>query len=392
MKQNVLIFDPISYLGGSKIATQEMLHVAKQRSIHFYIVTANRDNWQSALAHGNCSVYSYPTIAMLLAEQGLKYWLLQAYHWLVLLVITLRLPKIHRLMGISGPGLDMPLYLFKLMFKTPITQVIHGKVARSRSIGYCLSVAEKVFYLPCAKKSLFGALCRYYEKTAPSMANTDRARMVFERNNFVPFTNGLSAEQWPTECDAQSAQLFWAASLLKWKGLDLLVEALKIHPQDIDCHVCYIQPQQTQLAVSEPDLTLTRCHWYQQPNHLDHIRSQCSIFISTSQNEPFGLSILEALAAGLCVVIPDDGAFWAEKLTDGEHCIKYQPNSAKDLRQKIEQLLASPCNRQRLSRNGRTLAKLYRSDICYQPIIDSLGGKPTRNVVPLGRTREKGAL
>ncbi|MCU8448023.1 glycosyltransferase family 1 protein, partial [Vibrio vulnificus] len=72
--------------------------------------------------------------------------------------------------------------------------------------------------------------------------------------------------------------------------------------------------------------------------------------------------------------------------------IKYQPNSAKDLRQKIEQLLASPCNRQRLSRNGRTLAKLYRSDICYQPIIDSLGGKPTRNVIPLGRTREKGAL
>ncbi|NVC63867.1 glycosyltransferase family 4 protein [Vibrio sp. 05-20-BW147] len=395
MKRNILIFDPIGYMGGSKIATLEMLQVGQNQPMHFYIISANPDNWREQ--GNNCTIFKLPTMAFLISEQGWKYWAMQGFYLLMLMIIALRLPKIHQLMGISGPGVDMPLYLYKSLFDTPIVQVIHGNVARSRSIGYCLSIAEKVFYLPCTKKSLFGALCRYYEKQPNIRSNSEMAQALFERHNFIAFTNGLSQEKWPTPCNPNGSKLFWAASLLKWKGLDLFVEALKIQPQDLHAHICYIQPQQTQLPVSEPDRSLPYSHWYQQPSNLDEIRARCSIFVSTSHNEPFGLSILEALAAGMAVIIPDDGAFWAEKLVDGEHCLKYQPNSARDLRLKIERLLASPATRKRLSQNAKNLARLYRSELCYKAIVESLSQtNPIKasasKEIHRVKTSEKGAL
>ncbi|MEI8597440.1 glycosyltransferase [Vibrio sp. M60_M31a] len=122
---------------------------------------------------------------------------------------------------------------------------------------------------------------------------------------------------------------FWAASLLKWKGLETLIKASKraAISQSVVLNVCYIRPVDTCLPISNAPVLLSHTIWYEDPENLDDIRSQSNIFVSTSCNEPFGLSILEALAAGMCVVIPSDGAYWDKTLTHNENCIKYQPET-----------------------------------------------------------------
>ena len=99
----------------------------------------------------------------------------------------------------------------------------------------------------------------------------------------------------------------------------------------------------------------------------------CGIFVSTSMNEPFGLSILEAMAAGLCVVLPADGAWWDQHLIDGVDCIKYQPNDPDDLARALMELNTRPDLVTRLGGNARLHAiSQYNAMDTYQGVIKQI--------------------
>ncbi len=134
--------------------------------------------------------------------------------------------------------------------------------------------------------------------------------------NTASFVNGLSSKRSPKQANPISNRVFWYASLLKWKNVDLLLDAMKL---DDSCHlnatICYIKPNIEGVECSEPDFNQSNISWHESPENLDELRAQCGVFVSTSNNEPFGLSILEALAAGMCVVIPHDDSYWDRVLT-----------------------------------------------------------------------------
>ncbi|PNQ53756.1 glycosyltransferase, partial [Vibrio agarivorans] len=282
-----------------------------------------------------------------------------------LLIISLKLPKLDWLIGLSCPSNDMPLYLLRLLIKKSVVQIIHGPVPSARSSGYCLVKASAIFYLASTKESLLKAL-QAYLKVSPSAA--ERYWAMLETSTF---TNGLSPEKWPKQANTISKRVFWAASLFKWKNLDLLIEAISLEVDSkIEATVCYLKP--TVETASEPDFSIKQIEWHEDPSNLNQLRAQCGIFVSTSINEPFGLSILEALAAGMCVVVPCDDSYWDRVLTHGKNCIKYTPNDVVSLHNAIHLLNEAPWLKVTMGIEALSIAQLYTAERCYFLIVDYL--------------------
>ncbi|MNC49516.1 hypothetical protein D3C75_986990 [compost metagenome] len=81
------------------------------------------------------------------------------------------------------------------------------------------------------------------------------------------------------------------------------------------------------------------------------------------------------MAAGLCVVIPADGAWWDRHLTDDVNCRKYQPNDPGDLARVLASLNAMPNVVKRLGHHARLHAMVhYNAADTYQSTLEQWEG------------------
>jgi len=359
-KRHLIVIDPTAFSGGSKVATENILRLLDTEQTRITILTADAHSWHLPLFK---RVRLYQPRWLANKEQGIAYFLRHICIALNLLALRLRFGRFDMALGASGPGVDLALYLLKPILGIKIIQLIHGPVAQSNTIARSLMQADEVHYLESCQDSLAATLSRLTDtpqKTMPS--------------HFHIMQNGLSLHTWPTACQTLYPVIFWAASLLKWKGLETLLAALnKIEPECRPAtHICYIKPQHTQLDISPAPVELELVHWYENPINIDQIRASTNIFISTSSNEPFGFSILEAMAAGLCILIPADGAYWDRTLTNNVDCIKYRAGDADDLAQK---LLMLSQNMKRVTELGGRAAKMalnYQAHKQYAHLKKSL--------------------
>ncbi len=364
-KRHLLIIDPIAFTGGSKIATENILRLLDSEQIRITILTADTDSWHWPQLK---RVHLFEPQWLSRQEQGIPYFLRHLLIACQLMLTRLRLGRLDIAMGASGPGVDLALYLLKPVLGFRLVQLIHGPVACSRTIARCLRAANEVHYLKSAGASLISALHTLaptpYELTTP---------------HFQIMQNGLPNHAWPNRCQSERPVIFWAASLLKWKGLETLLDALRLIETETrpDTHICYIRPQKNPLPISDAPVTIDAVYWHENPAHLDEIRATANIFVSTSHHEPFGLSILEAMAAGHCVLIPADDAYWDRTLENNVNCIKYTPGNAMDLANKLRSL---SCDMERVRSLGNTAAKTachYRAETRYATIKNSLQGQTT---------------
>lgn len=374
-----LVFDPIPFKGGSKIATSDALNTCRVNGNQFIVLTVQPEFWINSDFYAKHDVIITPiraVSALMKIHHGPLYWLNQLYLLLVLFITLLRHRGITKVVGASGPGIDMAIYLLRRVAVYEIIQFVHGSVGLSRSIGYCLTQADAVFYLPSARESLKAALQSYLQHKTNIADASALAESYLCAQHYHSFANGLPQSRWPTPCQTQLPICFWAASLLKWKGLDLIVDAIKLttHYKPIALNICFIRPVDTCLPVSQAPINLSNCQWFEDPQNLDEIRSQSNIFISTSQNEPFGLSILEALAAGMCVLIPQDGAYWDQQLVHNRDCIKYQPGDVDSLANALLYAVSDQEVFDRCRQNAGLLAKHYRAEIRYKRFAQYING------------------
>jgi glycosyltransferase involved in cell wall biosynthesis len=79
--------------------------------------------------------------------------------------------------------------------------------------------------------------------------------------------------------------------------------------------------------------------------------SACDIYVSSSRLEGFGLTILEAMAAGKPVVATDVGAI-AEILEDGKNGFLVHPGDSEEIARRIVQLLTDKTLRETISANN----------------------------------------
>ena len=231
---------------------------------------------------------------------------------------------------------------------------------------------------------MINALMAYLKVPRPA------AERYWTTLNASSFVNGLSSQRTPKQANPISKRVFWAASLLKWKNVDLLLEAMQ---QDeatyLNAIICYIKPNIAGVDCSEPDFTHPNVEWHESPNNLDELRAQCGVFVSTSINEPFGLSILEALAAGMCVVIPQDDSYWDRVLTHGKNCFKYIPNDAASLHNAIVLLNESPWLKVTMGLEALNVASLYTAERCYFSVTQQLCKDPSSKEPQSVKKRDK---
>lgn len=76
---------------------------------------------------------------------------------------------------------------------------------------------------------------------------------------------------------------------------------------------------------------------------------------ASTQPEPFGLTIAEAMACGRPTIVSDAGGA-AELFTDGHDALGFQPGNAESLADRMRRLLVSPQLRLALARNARETA------------------------------------
>ncbi|WP_047043933.1 glycosyltransferase family 4 protein [Vibrio mexicanus] len=372
-----LIFDSINFVGGSKIATQEMLRLKKCQNNRFSVVTANKEYWLNSqfAKQENVSVYGVPTIAFLAkCHHGIGFWLHQLFMTVVLAFYWLKLPRIDQMLGSSGPGMDMPLYVLNTLVNASIIQLIHGPVGASRSIGYCLTKANHVFYLGSAKPSIEKALATFFLSSSEASIVREKIDAYLHGAHYKTFVNGLPSEQWPSQCQYDKPSVFWCASLLRWKGLDLLVEVSRSISHMVDYHtqVCFIRPKNKALPVSEAPQQVEHFSWHEMPDNLNEIRQSANVFVSTSHNEPFGLSILEAMAAGMCVVIPRDNAYWDQVLEHNVNCIKYDACDVNSLTNALLYATSDITLIKQVGKAAQVVAQDYQAHAAYDEIACTL--------------------
>ena len=353
MKKHLLIVDPIVIAGGSKSASQLAISHANLSRYEITVMTNDPDSWSKLEAR----YVPIRTLSFIrTAQHGVMFLMAHLLVTLNMFWVAIRYGKPQLVIGASSPNVDMSIYLFRKVVNFQWLQFVHGDVPQSRLSGKALLATDSLAMLKSSEASV--------KNVVKSVANDEQFHHLFARSQTFTFDNGLDENQWPSRSHQEKPVVYWAASLLKWKGLDTLIEAYRT--SDLPkANICYIAPKDMPHGVTKAPVNLEHVAWHEKPNNLDELRANSSIFVSTSQREPFGLSILEAMAAGLAVIIPADGAYWDEKLHNELTCIKYTPNDSDDLSRAIKRLANDDVLRADIGKRAFHLAQHYRAQACY---------------------------
>jgi len=360
MKKRIVLFDPVPFKGGSKIMMSTVLSLCKAKA-DIVILSKDMNYWEKS----GYKVHELYCPNFILKQTSGIYYFLKQLILVVNLVCRFRqIANVDRAIGLSGPTVDFSIYIAKLLFDIKIIQMVQGEVPFSRVAGYGLKNADEVFYLPSTKNSIQNAISKFNKSDH------------IEHGKFKSFINGIDSKAIKSSISNKKTNVLWAASLIEWKNLPLFEKAIlnikqnKIAQKCFNATVCYINPYSHSFTPSEQ--AKLALDYIEDPSDLSLIRAKSSVFVSTALYEPFGLSILEAMVAGLAVVIPQDGAYWDKTLIHKESCIKYKPNCYRSLSEAISLLLNDSELRQKISHNGKFITGNYTHEKCYQSLINCI--------------------
>jgi glycosyltransferase involved in cell wall biosynthesis len=117
-----------------------------------------------------------------------------------------------------------------------------------------------------------------------------------------------------------------------------------------------------------------RVHFLGVRHDVDRVLAASSVFVHPSYNEPFGLAVLEAAAAGLPVVAFDSGAT-SEIVVHGKTGLLARPGNVDDLAAHLDALLSDSDRRRALGNAGRNRAELhFRPQDAAEKYVDVLRG------------------
>jgi len=203
----------------------------------------------------------------------------------------------------------------------------------------------------------------------------DRTHIVplgIDTRDFAPVDG---CEQRPSEASGTSPRTIgYLARLAPEKGLHVLTDAfvelrrrpgmdriqLRIAGWLGEAHRGYAEAQFDKLRAAGLEDAFRYVGEVDRRGKLDFLRSLDVLSVPTVQAEPKGLFVLESLAAGVPVVLPDDGAFPELIASTGGGCLT-PPGDSAALAATLADLLADVARRRRYAESGRQAVHQQRN-------------------------------
>lgn len=268
-------------------------------------------------------------------------------HRVVSLMREVRRFKPDVLLANNAPAPNLAAAIVARACHLPRVQYVRGAFHQGQLARAVLSDASAVF-----------AVGSEVHKSLPSAMRVDE---------------GLSRAQWPSPRHTVSSRRFWCSSLAPWKGISLLQSALAQAPAE-GADICAADLLRWGSPESLPQPWAPGCevHRNVSQSRIDEFRARCGIYVHTAlQPEPFGRSVLESMAAGLCPVVPDEGGP-LEYVSHEEHGLRYQARSLESLVHALKRLDAHPRLREQLASNAAARAERFEATQVFAPVVQAL--------------------
>jgi glycosyltransferase involved in cell wall biosynthesis len=186
-----------------------------------------------------------------------------------------------------------------------------------------------------------------------------------EKVQVIPF--GVDIHKFkPQRKDKESGmyEILYVGSLYPIKGLKYLIQALALvlkNRRDVKLRIVGSGPDETRLFLLAKRLgVLDNVSFEGFIPHGEIVRyyQQCNIFVYTTLGEPFGKSIIEAMACGKPVITSNIGGP-AEIVEDGKTGFLVPPTKPHIIAEKIHFLLTDVSKRRQMGEAARKVAENY---------------------------------
>lgn len=171
----------------------------------------------------------------------------------------------------------------------------------------------------------------------------------------------------------QNKRILMLASLRTYKGISEFVDLAQHLPQFCFELVLNASPQKTlQFAEQEHLSEFSNLKIYSRQDDVSPFYNRASIVLNLSNKnkviETFGLTALEAMSAGLPVIVPTEGGI-AEFVQDGVNGYKINVQNLDDIRVAIESLLSDKTLYISLAKNALETSHKYNVDKTAEKIL-----------------------
>lgn len=161
------------------------------------------------------------------------------------------------------------------------------------------------------------------------------------------------------------------------KGMDMVIPALaKVRQQFPDVKLLIVGDGSLRNEMQEQasELQINDIEWAgRQPQHaLQDLYDRIDILLMPSRSEGFGLTAIEAMARGCCVVAANTGGL-PEVVQDRKTGLLHEPQSMDDMAAKTCELVGDPTLRDAISSNS-TQQTQYSFE-CYSALLNDLYAK-----------------
>lgn len=198
--------------------------------------------------------------------------------------------------------------------------------------------------------------------------------MEEENEDYILIQNGFDFNYFKLDTDIRNRdklKIAMAYNSTPLKGCKYAIEALTIvrqkYPQ-LTVNMFGIEPR--------PMILPEWYHYEQQPNMAIHnkIYNESAIYIASSLNEGWGLTVGEAMICGAAVACTDNLGY-REMAKDGETALLSPIKDSMALANNIVRLIEDDELRFRIAENGNKFIKKFSWDVSYKKLLETLNLK-----------------
>ena len=336
----MLYIQPVAERGGSDQALVRMIRTLPRPSFECHVALPAPSPLQSEFEDAGAATHVVP-MRRLTGSGGLGYWIGYLLAWPVTVMRLARLARRVRADVIHTNSLHS-LYGWAAALVVRRPHVWHAReiVVQSRA-----ALALERFLA-----RWFAVVVVAISNAVASALNIGNTRVVtddVDPDEFGPHRAGRARAG--LGIDEDVPVVVFAGRIDEWKGLDVLLDALPLIRRDIPA---------VELVVAGPTVEgkegyaaklerrgseLGRVHWLGPRADVAEIIADGDVLAAPSTNpEPFGLVLIEALACGVPVVTTDAGGAAEVAMTAGDGARAVPPNDRPALANAVVDVLRSP--------------------------------------------------